>query len=67
MTRFEPTDFKWSVIQPVLPTRGRGKPRVDNRWVLNGIFRRPRPGGAREAPPTSHHPRRGLRPGFRLQ
>ena len=36
--RFDLTDFEWSVIQPVLPTKVRGVKRVDDRRVLNGIF-----------------------------
>src|SRR5215472_7975083 len=38
MRRYELTDFEWAAIQPVLPTNTRGKPRVDDRRVLNGIF-----------------------------
>ena len=44
MARFDLTDFEWSVIQPLLPTKVRGKMRVDDRRVLNGIFRRLRIG-----------------------
>jgi transposase len=32
------TDFEWSVIEPLLPNKPRGVPRVDDRRVLNGIF-----------------------------
>ena len=35
---FELTDFEWSAIQPILPQKSRGVPRVDDRRVLNGIF-----------------------------
>ena len=38
MARFDLTDFEWSVIQPLLPNKPRGVPRVDDRRVLNGIF-----------------------------
>ena len=44
MARFDLTDFEWSVIQPRLPTDVRGKDRVDDRRVLNGIFWRLRTG-----------------------
>ena len=44
MARFDLTDFEWSVIQPVLPNKPRGVPRVDDRRVLNGIFWRLRTG-----------------------
>ncbi len=33
------TDFEWRVIAPPLPNKPRGVPRVDDRRVLNGIFR----------------------------
>ncbi len=36
--RYDLTDFEWSVIQPLLPNKPRGVPRVDDRRVLNGIF-----------------------------
>ena len=38
MARYELSDFEWSVILPGLPNKTRGKPRVDDRRVLNGIF-----------------------------
>lgn len=44
MARFDLTDFEWSVIQPLLPTKSRGVARVDDRRVLNGIFWRLRTG-----------------------
>jgi hypothetical protein len=36
MARFDLTDFEWAVIQPLLPNKPRGVPRVDDRRVLNG-------------------------------
>lgn len=38
MARFELTDFEWRTIEPLLPNKPRGVPRVDDRRVLNGIF-----------------------------
>jgi transposase len=38
MSRFDLTDFEWRVIQPLLPNKPRGTPRVDDRRTLNGIF-----------------------------
>ncbi len=38
MSRYDLTDFEWRVIEPLLPTKPRGMPRVDDRRVLNGIF-----------------------------
>ena len=37
MARFDLSDFEWSVIQPLLPTKVRGVPRVDDRRVISGI------------------------------
>ncbi len=42
--RYEITDFEWSIIEPLLPNKPRGVPRVDDRRVLNGIFWRLRSG-----------------------
>lgn len=42
--RHELTDFEWSIIAPLLPRKSRGDPRVDDRWVLNGILWRFRTG-----------------------
>src|ERR1700740_1076774 len=38
MSRYDLTDFEWRVIEPVLPNKPRGVPRVNDRRVLNGIF-----------------------------
>jgi len=37
--RYEIADSEWEIIRPVLPDKPRGVPRVDDRRVLNGIFR----------------------------
>jgi transposase len=45
--RYELTDKEWLIIEPSLPNKPRGVPRVDDRRVLNGIlwrFRSGRPG-----------------------
>lgn len=42
--RFELTDDEWLVIEPLLPNKPRGVPRVDDRRVLNGILWRFRTG-----------------------
>lgn len=44
MACFDLTDFEWPVIEALLPTKVRGKARVDDRRVLNGIFWRQRTG-----------------------
>jgi transposase len=38
MQGYQLSDFEWGVIAPLLPTKTRGVPRVDDRRVLNGIF-----------------------------
>ena len=42
--RFELTDDEWMVIEPLLPNKPRGVPRVDDRRVINGILWRFRTG-----------------------
>jgi len=56
MARFDLTDFEWSVIQPLLPNKPRGVPRVNDRRVLNGIFWRLRTGGAMGGHPVALRP-----------
>jgi transposase len=38
LRRYELTDFEWKAMEPHLPNKPRGVPRVDDRCVLNGIF-----------------------------
>jgi transposase len=38
MGRYDLNDFEWKAIEPHLPNKPRGVPRVDDRRVLNGIF-----------------------------
>src|SRR3954453_6572756 len=54
MARFDLTDFEWSVIQPLLPNKPRGVPRVDDRRVLNGIYWRMRTGSPRAGIPERY-------------
>jgi transposase len=42
--RYELTNGEWSIIEPLLPNKPRGVPRVDDRRVLNGILWRFRTG-----------------------
>lgn len=54
MSRYDLTDFEWRVIEPLLPNKPRGVPRVDDRRVLNGIFKVLPPIGKRKRyPPLS--------------
>jgi transposase len=36
--RYELADYERAAIRPILPSKARGVPRVDERRVLNGIF-----------------------------
>jgi transposase len=36
--RYELADHEWGAIKPMLPSKPRGVPRVNDRCVLNGIF-----------------------------
>jgi len=36
--RYALSETEWTIIQPILPSRSRGVPRVDDRRVLDGIF-----------------------------
>ena len=38
MARFDLSDAEWAIVQPLLPNKPRGVPRVDDRRVVNGIF-----------------------------
>jgi len=38
LRRYALTEFEWRVIEPLLPDKPRGVPRVDDRRVLSGIF-----------------------------
>src|ERR1700751_1474970 len=37
--RYELADYEWIAIKPMLPNKPRGVPRVNDRRVLDGIFR----------------------------
>jgi transposase len=60
MGRYDLPDFEWKAIEPHLPNKPRGVPRVDDRRVLNGIFWILRSGSLRAAPPCGAHNSLGL-------
>ncbi len=37
MARYDMSDFEWSVIEPLLPQKSRGVPRVDGPKVLERV------------------------------
>ena len=56
MDRYGLMDFEWRVIEPLLPNKPRGVPRVDDRRVLNGILWVIRSGGAWRDLPERYGP-----------
>ena len=60
MSRYDLTDFEWRVIEPLLPNKPRGVPRVDDRRVLNGIFWVLRSGAPWRDLPERYGPRTDL-------
>lgn len=57
LRRYELTDFEWKAIEPHLPNKPRGVPRVDDRRVLNGIFWVLRSGAPWSEMPERYGPR----------
>jgi len=53
---YELTDVEWSIIEPLLPNKPRGVPRVDDRRVLNGILWRFRTGSPWAEVPERYGP-----------
>ncbi|WDF74401.1 IS5 family transposase (plasmid) [Novosphingobium sp. KACC 22771] len=54
--RYELTDKEWLIIEPLLPNKPRGVPRVDDRRVLNGILWRFRSGSPWAEVPERYGP-----------
>lgn len=54
--RYELTDQEWVIIEPLLPNKPRGVPRVDDRRVLNGILWRFRTGSPWSEIPERYGP-----------
>ena len=38
MARYDLSEAEWRLIEPLLPNKPRGVPRVDDRRAINGIF-----------------------------
>jgi len=59
MARYDLSEAEWRLIEPLLPNKPRGVPRVDDRRVINGIFYVLRTGSpwrdlpSRYGPPTT--------------
>ena len=54
--RYERTDKEWAIIEPLLPNKPRGAPRVDDRRILNGILWRFRTGSPWAEVPERYGP-----------
>jgi transposase len=54
--RYELTDKEWLIIEPLLPNKPRGVPRVDDGRVLNGILWRFRSGASWAEIPARYGP-----------
>ena len=55
--RHELTDEQWQVIEPLLPVSGaRGRPRVDDRRVINGMLFKAKTGVAWRDLPERYGP-----------
>ena len=55
--RYELSDYEWTAIKPMLPTKPRGVPRVNDRRVLSGIFWVLRSGAPWRDLPETYGPR----------
>jgi transposase len=68
--RYELSDYEWTAIKPMLPSKPRGVRRVNDRRVLNGIFWVLRSGAPWRDLPETYGPRttsvRSLAAGWRL-
>ena len=60
MSRHDLSDADWAMIQPLLPNKPRGVPRVDDRRVINGILWRFRTGCSWRDVPACYGPRTTL-------
>lgn len=60
MRRHELSDEEWAIIQPLLPNKPRGVPRVNDRRVINGILWRFRTGAPWRDVPERYGPRTTL-------
>ena len=54
------TDDQFARLEALLPTDTRGKPRVDDRWVISGIVHVLKSGGRWVDAPDAYGPRKTL-------
>ncbi|MFF3987816.1 IS5 family transposase [Streptomyces sp. NPDC001797] len=65
MRRHELSDAEWEFVRPMLPVSSRGRKRLDDRRVLNGIARKVRTGTAWRDVPERYGPWATLHTRFR--
>ena len=63
--RYELTDEEWELLHPFLPVASFGRPRADDRTVLNGIVWKIRAGAAWRDVPARYGPWQSLYSRFR--
>ncbi|KOY55288.1 transposase [Streptomyces sp. XY332] len=63
--RHELSDAEWDLIRPLLPRPVLGRPRLDDRMVLNGIVRKSRTGVPWRDVPERCGPRTSIHTRFR--
>lgn len=56
MHRHELTDQEWELLTPLIPRAGTGRPRVDDRRILNGMVFKIRTGITRRELPERYGP-----------
>jgi transposase len=63
--RYELTDGEWALMEPWLPRSPKGRPRLDDRRVLNGIVWKIRSGSAWRDVPARYGPWQSVYTRFR--
>ncbi|WP_425583610.1 transposase [Streptomyces macrosporus] len=63
--RRELTDQEWELLAPLIPRAATGRPRVEDRQVVNGMVYKLRTGISRRDPPERHGPWQTVHTRFR--
>ncbi|MER5184034.1 transposase [Streptomyces sp. NPDC002896] len=63
--RHELSDAEWELLSPLQPRSGMGRPRLDDRMMLNGIVWKFRPGAGWRDVPDRYGSRATLHTRFR--
>ncbi|MEU3904145.1 IS5 family transposase [Streptomyces goshikiensis] len=65
MRRHELTDAEWELVAPLIPSAGRGRPRAEDRRVVNGMVYKIRTGVSWRDLPERHGPWKSVYTRFR--